>query len=160
MISQRARYAFKALFRLARAGVGESMQIKDICEADQIPRPFLEQILLELKRSGFLGSRRGKEGGYFLLRDPAQITIASVLRLLDGPFAPLPCLSKTAYRRCDDCANESTCDLKRVFAEVYGKMLNVFESQTLASAMRAGDVTVPPARGVQRKQPVPAGSAS
>jgi Rrf2 family protein len=139
MISQRARYAFKALFRLARAGVGESMQIKDICEADQIPRPFLEQILLELKRSGFLGSRRGKEGGYFLLRDPSQITIAAVLRLLDGPFAPLPCLSKTAYRRCDDCADEASCDLRRVFAEVYGKMLNVLEAQTLASALKESD---------------------
>ncbi|MBL8894813.1 MAG: Rrf2 family transcriptional regulator [Rhizobiales bacterium] len=139
MISQRARYAFKALFRLARAGVGESVQIKDICEADQIPRPFLEQILLELKRSGFLGSRRGKEGGYFLLRDPSQITVASVLRLLDGPFAPLPCLSKTAYRRCDDCADEASCDLRRVFGEVYGKMLNVFETQTLASALKESD---------------------
>lgn len=140
MISQRARYAFKALFRLARAGVGESVQIKDICEADQIPRPFLEQILLELKRSGFLGSRRGKEGGYFLLRDPSQISIASVLRLLDGPFAPLPCLSKTAYQRCDDCADEASCDLRRVFAEVYGKMLNVLESQTLASALKTAEV--------------------
>lgn len=139
MISQRARYAFKALFRLARAGVGESVQIKDISEADQIPRPFLEQILLELKRSGFLGSRRGKEGGYFLLRDPSQITVASVLRLLDGPFAPLPCLSKTAYRRCDDCADEAACDLRRVFGEVYGKMLNVFETQTLASALKDND---------------------
>jgi Rrf2 family protein len=139
MISQRARYAFKALFRLARAGVGESVQIKDICEADQIPRPFLEQILLELKRSGFLGSRRGKEGGYFLLRDPSQITVASVLRLLDGPFAPLPCLSKTAYRRCDDCADEAACDLRRVFGEVYGKMLDVFETQTLASALKESD---------------------
>jgi Rrf2 family protein len=139
MISQRARYAFKALFRLARAGVGESMQIKDICEADQIPRPFLEQILLELKRSGFLGSRRGKEGGYFLLREPSQITLASVLRLLDGPFAPLPCLSKTAYRRCNDCADEATCDLRRVFSEMYGKMLNVLETQTLASALKESE---------------------
>jgi Rrf2 family protein len=139
MISQRARYAFKALFRLARAGVGESVQIKDICEADQIPRPFLEQILLELKRSGFLGSRRGKEGGYFLLRDPSQITIAAVLRLLDGPFAPLPCLSKTAYRRCNDCADETTCDLRRVFADMYNKMLNVLETQTLASALKESD---------------------
>jgi Rrf2 family protein len=139
MISQRARYAFKALFRLARAGVGESMQIKDICEADQIPRPFLEQILLELKRSGFLGSRRGKEGGYFLLREPSQITLAAVLRLLDGPFAPLPCLSKTAYRRCNDCVDESTCDLRRVFAEMYNKMLNVLETQTLASALNESE---------------------
>ena len=153
MISQRARYAFKALFRLARAGVGESVQIRDICEADKIPRPFLEQILLELKRSGFLGSRRGKEGGYFLLRDPSQITVASVLRLLDGPFAPLPCLSKTAYRRCDDCVDESTCDLRRVFAEVYGKMLNVFESQTLASALKESDWK-PGSRGSSAKRAV------
>jgi len=151
MISQRARYAFKALFRLARAGVGESVQIKDICEADQIPRPFLEQILLELKRSGFLGSRRGKEGGYFLLRDPSQITLASVLRLLDGPFAPLPCLSKTAYRRCNDCADEGACDLRRVFSDMYSKMLNVLETQTLASALRDTDKTARPTRSGTRK---------
>jgi Rrf2 family protein len=154
MISQRARYAFKALFRLARAGVGESVQIKEICEADRIPRPFLEQILLELKRSGFLGSRRGKEGGYFLLRDPSQITLASVLRLLDGPFAPLPCLSKTAYRRCNDCVDEGACDLRRVFSEMYSKMLNVLETQTLASALRETEKIGRTTRSGARKVPL------
>jgi len=159
MISQRARYAFKALFRLARAGVGESVQIKEICEADQIPRPFLEQILLELKRSGFLGSRRGKEGGYFLLREPSQITLASVLRLLDGPFAPLPCLSKTAYRRCNDCADEATCDLRRVFSEMYGKMLNVLETKTLDSALRDGERSAGSGRAAAGKVTVTAAGA-
>jgi Rrf2 family protein len=135
LISQRARYAFKAMFRLARAGVGSSVQIREICEADDIPRPFLEQILLDLKRAGLLGSRRGKEGGYFLLKEPSQITMAAILRLLDGPFAPLTCLSRTAYRRCEDCADETRCDLRRVFGEMHGKMLDLLERTTLADAV-------------------------
>lgn len=134
MMSQRARYAFKALFRLAQAGTGRSVQIRDISRAERIPQAFLEQILLELKRAGLVGSRRGKDGGYFLLKEPKDVSLALVLRLLDGPFAPLPCLSKTAYRRCADCRDEERCGLRRVFAELYEGMLEVLESRTLADA--------------------------
>src|SRR5579883_1781735 len=103
MISQRARYAFKALTALSRVPVGTSLQIKDIAAREGIPRSFLEHILLELKRDGMVGSRRGKEGGYFLLKQPAEIMLGDVLRLIDGSLAPLPCLSGDAQRRCDDC---------------------------------------------------------
>src|SRR5690606_38093418 len=100
MISQRAKYALRALSMLARAEPGMPIQIPDISEQQRIPKKFLEQILLELKRAGLVDSRRGKQGGYLLHRPATEITYGEVLRLIDGPVAPLPCLSHTAYRRC------------------------------------------------------------
>jgi hypothetical protein len=81
--------------------------ISEISREQAIPKKFLEQILLELKRAGIVMSRRGRLGGYVLLRAPEQVTFGEVLRLIDGPIAPLPCLSKIAYRRCVDCADEA-----------------------------------------------------
>ena len=101
MISQKAKYALRALVALARAG-NKSLVTSDIAEREQIPRKFLEQILLELKRDGIVQSRRGKSGGYALLRPADTITFGQVLRLIDGPLAPVPCLSRVAYRRCKD----------------------------------------------------------
>jgi Rrf2 family protein len=100
MISQRARYALRAIVALSRTD--HSMRIGDIAEMQRIPRKFLEQILLGLKRDGIVVSRRGKLGCYELLLRPDQITFGRILRLIDGPIAPLACLSKTAYRRCKD----------------------------------------------------------
>ena len=114
MISQKAKYALRALVALARSETG-SMMIGQIAAQQKIPRKFLEQILLELKRDGLLASRRGKFGGYGLLKPAEQITFGHVLRLIDGPLAPLPCLSRIAYRRCSDCADEDGCEIRRVF---------------------------------------------
>ena len=124
MISQRARYAFKALIVLARAG-SAGMQIRDIAEKEQIPRKFLEQILLSLKAGGLITSRRGREGGYALLKSAEPISLGSVLRMIDGPIAPLPCLSRTAYRKCDDCPSEELCAVRAGFAEAYDASLRV-----------------------------------
>ena len=100
MISQKAKYALRALIALARARDG-SMGIGQIAAQQKIPRKFLELILLDLKRDGIVASRRGKLGGYEL-REPAEsITFGRVLRLIDGPIALLPCISKIAYRRCN-----------------------------------------------------------
>ena len=101
MISQRARYAFKAVVALARAKPGEGLQIRQLCEQEKLPRKFLEQILLTLKAAGYISSRRGRDGGYELLKPADRIFIGPMLRSVDGPIAPLPCLSRTAYRRCD-----------------------------------------------------------
>ena len=90
MISQKAKYALRALVSLARVGRGESMMIGEISRQQAIPKKFLEQILLELKRAGFVDSRRGRAGGYVLLKSPEQIMYGEVLRLIDGPIAPLP----------------------------------------------------------------------
>jgi Rrf2 family protein len=107
MISQKAKYALRALVALARAA-NESLVTSDLAERERIPRKFLEQILLELKRDGIVQSRRGKAGGYALLKPADTITFGHVLRLIDGPLAPVPCLSRVAYRRCKDCLNEET----------------------------------------------------
>jgi Rrf2 family protein len=139
LISQRSRYALKALIRLARAGQGSSLRTREIAAAEGIPHPFLEQIMVDLKRARFVASRRGKEGGYQLEADPRELTLATVLRQIDGPVAPLPCLSKTAYRRCEDCVHEGSCALRHIFAETHAAMLAVLERRTLADAIAMAD---------------------
>jgi Rrf2 family protein len=135
MISQKAKYALRALIVLTKARPGEATAISDIAATQKIPKKFLEQILLDLKRHGILTSRRGKEGGYLILRQPQEVTFGEVLRLIDGPLAPLPCLSKIAYRRCADCANEDNCEIRKVFAGVAAATREVLDSATLAGAV-------------------------
>lgn len=139
MMSQRARYAFKALLALSRIPVGESLQIKAVAEQENIPRSFLEHIMLDLKRHQLVGSRRGKDGGYFLLRAPSEITLGMVLRLIDGAIAPLPCLSKYAHKHCDDCHDETACALRGAFGEVYRATLSVIDRFSLAEAVERGE---------------------
>jgi Rrf2 family protein len=137
MISQKAKYAFKALFRLAEIPSGRSASIEAIATAEAIPRRFLEHILLELKRERIVVSHRGPRGGYALVTPPGELTIGRILRLVDGPLAPLPCLSRTAYRRCPDCRDEPACAVRHLFAEAYAAQLARFDSTTLADALRA-----------------------
>src|SRR5690606_38336551 len=99
-------------------------------------RKFLEHILLDLKRAGVVASRRGRAGGYILIKRPEDLTIGNVLRAIDGPIAPLPCISRTAYRRCADCADEKTCIVRRLFADAYTAQLLLLDGTTLAEALR------------------------
>ncbi len=122
---------------IALAGT-DNMMIADIAAEQRIPRKFLEQILLDLKRHGIVASRRGRLGGYGLLRSADHITFGRVLRIIDGPIAPLPCLSKIAYRRCPDCKNEATCEIRRVFAKVTESARDVLDRTSIAEAI-AGD---------------------
>lgn len=138
MISQKAKYAFKALVVLARAGIGTSLQTEEIARKAAVPRKFLEQILLQLKSHGLIASRRGRAGGYALVMRPEMITVSQVLRIVDGPIAPLGCISRTAYRRCPDCSNEAECGVRRMFAETYSATLQMMEETTLADAFRSG----------------------
>jgi Rrf2 family protein len=140
MISQKAKYALRALIALARAD--NSMMIAEIAEQQSIPRKFLEQILLDLKHQGIVLSRRGRLGGYALLRPADQITFGQVLRLIDGPIAPLPCLSRIAYRRCSDCQTEKDCEIRRVFSAVADSARAVLDQTTIADAA-AGRMPVP-----------------
>jgi Rrf2 family protein len=135
VISQKAKYALRALVALARAG--DSMMIGEIAAAERIPRKFLEQILLELKHHGIVMSKRGKFGGYALLAPAGQITFGAVLRIIDGPIAPLPCLSRIAYRRCADCRNEEECEIRRVFARVAISARDVLDRTSIADALAA-----------------------
>lgn len=137
MISQKAKYALRALVLLARGG--GAMTTSEIAERQAIPRKFLEQILLEMKRDGILQSRRGKLGGYALLRPADEITFGRVLRLIDGPIAPLPCLSRIAYRRCEDCRDEGSCEIRRVFSRVAESARDVLDRTTVADALASAD---------------------
>ena len=110
MLSQKAKYALRALLMLARQPQGEMILVGDIAEEQNVPRKFLELILLELRKHGLLFSQRGRNGGYTLARPPAAITFGQVVRIMDGPIAPLPCASITGYRRCADCQDEKTCE--------------------------------------------------
>jgi Rrf2 family protein len=140
MISQKAKYALRALVSLARVTRGETRMIGEISREQAIPKKFLEQILLELKRAGIVMSRRGRLGGYVLLRPADKLTFGEVLRLIDGPIAPLPCLSKIAYRRCADCQDEATCEIRHVFAGVVNAQREVLDHTTFADAVKAGKV--------------------
>jgi Rrf2 family protein len=134
MISQKAKYALRALLALVEAPAGEPLMISEISRRKAIPKKFLEQILLELKRAGIVDSRRGRLGGYVLARPAGDITFGEVLRLIDGPIALLPCLSRIAYRRCSDCAEEASCEIRRVFARVATATREVLDTTTFADA--------------------------
>ena len=133
LISQKAKYALRALVALAREG--DSLMIGEIAARKNIPRKFLEQILLEMKRHGIVHSRRGKLGGYSLLMPADKITYGQVLRIIDGPIAPLPCLSRIAYRRCSDCQSEEACEIRRVFAKVAESAREVLDRTTIADSI-------------------------
>lgn len=135
MISQKAKYALRALVALARAGTASSLMVGEIARQQSIPKKFLEQILLDLKRGGLVASRRGKAGGYLLLRPAERITYGEVLRLIDGPIAPLPCLSKVAYRPCSDCRSESDCEIRHVFARVAEATRAVLDRTSIADSL-------------------------
>lgn len=133
MISQKTKYALKALMTLAdeRAQGRDALTIEDIAQKSGAPKRFLEHILLELRNHGYLGSRRGRSGGYVLIKEPKQISLGELLRQVDGPVAPLPCLSRRAYQRCEDCTDEATCRIRKVFGQVFWAYLLLIESLTL-----------------------------
>jgi Rrf2 family protein len=137
MLSQKGRYALHALFVLAERGGDEPMQIADIAQAARVPRKFLEQILVELKKRGIVRSQRGRSGGYLLGRAPKDISFADVIRVTDGPLALAPCVSVTAYHRCDDCLDEKTCAIRKVLLLARDATADILESRTLASALKA-----------------------
>jgi Rrf2 family protein len=139
MLSQRGRYALKALLHLASAGGVAPRQASAIATSENIPRKFLEAILTELVRAGIVQSVRGKYGGYRLARTPGDITFGEVIRITDGPLALLPCVSKQFYQRCEDCTDEATCALRRVMADVREQVSSVLDSRTLAEALRERD---------------------
>lgn len=140
MISQKAKYALRALVSLARLRGGQTMVISEISREQAIPKKFLEQILLELKRAGFVASTRGRMGGYMLLRPPEHIMYGEVLRLIDGPVAPLPCLSIIAYRKCEDCRTEESCEIRHVFSRVAVATREVLDSTSLLDSLAVNQV--------------------
>lgn len=131
MLSKRAKYGLRAMVFLAqRQGEGPTL-IRDIADTLRIPRKFLEAILLDLRNEGLLQSRKGKEGGYIMERAPDSITVGKVIRFLDGPIAAVPCVSQTAYSRCDDCPEERTCVIRSLMKEVRDATARILDDTTL-----------------------------
>lgn len=135
MLSQKAKYALRALLMLARSDGAGMIQVADIAQEESVPKKFLELILLDLKKQGLLHSQRGKGGGYCLAKPAEQITFGQVVRIVDGPLAPLPCASVTRYRRCADCPDERSCAIRRVMREVRDAMAAVLDHTSLADAL-------------------------
>jgi Rrf2 family protein len=141
----KTKYALKALAQLAQAPPGEPLLIADIAERDDIPKKFLEAILAELKQHGIVQSRKGRGGGYLLAKNADTITLASIVRIMDGPIAPVPCLSRTAYRRCEGCRDEATCGVRLALREAHAASISVMESTTLADMVRRQQLAQTPA---------------
>jgi Rrf2 family protein len=139
MLSQKAKYGIQALMYLGRKGQGIPVLIKEIAEKERLPRKFLEAILLELKGAGILRARPGKGGGYTLNREPRTVTLGRVIRLIDGPLAPIPCVSQTAYAPCRDCLDERTCAIRAVMKEVRDATAKILDDTTLADLLEQQD---------------------
>ncbi len=131
MISKRTKYGLKALSYLAKQEPGTPVLIKEIAETQNISHKFLESILLDLRKKGFLASKKGKGGGYYLLKPANEISIASVFRALEGPIAWLPCVSLNYYEKCEDCPDETACDLHRTMVQVRDNILSVVENKSI-----------------------------
>jgi Rrf2 family protein len=138
VLSQKCKYALQALLVLAREPSDDLLLVSDIAERENLPKKFLEAILLELNRNGLVRSRRGRGGGYALAKSPAEISFGQVVRIMDGPLAPLSCVSVNYYRRCEDCRDEKTCDIRRVMGRVRDAISDELDGTSLADALRAG----------------------
>jgi Rrf2 family protein len=130
MISKKTKYGLKALSFIARSDE-KLIPIGIIAKEEHIPHKFLESILLILRKSGFLGSKKGKGGGYYLLKDPSEIYMVDIMRILEGPIAPVACVSLNYYEKCDDCPDESKCSLNKLMIQVRDANLQVFRNTTL-----------------------------
>lgn len=132
MLSKKTKYGIKALTFIARRPDRKPVQIATIAKSENISQKFLESILLTLRKSGFLGSKKGKGGGYYLLKDPKDIKMAPIMRILEGPIAMLPCVSLNFYEKCSDCPDENLCAVHNLMIEVRDSTLNIFNNKSLA----------------------------
>lgn len=135
MISKKTKYALKALIYLAREYDRGPILIADLAVEERIPKKFLELILLALKNSGVLQSKKGKGGGYYLAHPPREISMGKVIRVLEGPLAPVPCVSETAYAQCEECADEWCCGIRLVMKDVRDAMAHILDNATLADVL-------------------------
>jgi Rrf2 family protein len=142
MLSKKAKYALNAMAVLAKEYGQGPILISEIARREGIPHKFLELILLELKNDGVLQSKKGKGGGYFLGRPPNQITMGHVIRVLDGPLAPIPCVSRTAYMRCHECRDERTCGIRIVMKDVRDAIAKILDSTTLDDMLKRVEAVV------------------
>ncbi|AWN55246.1 Rrf2 family transcriptional regulator [Methylobacterium sp. 17Sr1-1] len=136
MLTNKGKYGLKAMVHLAGLPPGARIGVAEIAEAHRIPKKFLDAILGDLRNAGFVHSKKGPGGGYALARPADEIRIGHVVRALDGPLAPLPCASRTAYRPCEDCADEAACPVRLAMLAVRNSIAGILDTLTLEQ-MRA-----------------------
>lgn len=135
MLSKKGKYALLACLNLARQESQKPILIADLAEQEGLPKKFLEIILLDLKNAGLLSSRKGKGGGYYLAKEPSKIMLGQIIRLMDGPLAPIHCVSHTAFRRCDDCKDEKLCGIRMVMKDVRDSIASILDTTSLADVL-------------------------
>ena len=146
-MTRKTKYGLKAMLELARAHGRGPVLIAELSEQEQLPRKFLEGILVELKHRGLVQSRKGPGGGYQLVRPPDQISVGEVIRALDGPLALVSCVSQTAYAPCEECVSERECAVRRLFQEVRDETARILDGTTLESAAKLAHE-----RGARRRE--------
>ncbi|TMA61495.1 MAG: Rrf2 family transcriptional regulator [Deltaproteobacteria bacterium] len=146
MMSKKCKYALKALIRLGKEYGGGNLLTDDIAISEHIPKKFLEQILLDLKHAGYVRSKQGSKGGYRLVQEPSQITLAEIHRLFDGAIALVPCVSQKFYEACDDCPDEKSCRLKKIFIDVREKTYALLSGVTIKTFLEGSPTLNIPAK--------------
>ena len=135
MLNKKTKYGLHALIHLAKRYSQGSVLITDLAKEEKIPKKFLEAILLDLKKSGLLHSKKGKGGGYALAKPPDQIHLGRVIRILEGPLAPVSCVSQSAYRKCEECRDEKICGIRLVMKDVRDAMANILDKTSLGDLL-------------------------
>ena len=148
MLTKKGKYGLKALVHLSKMPPGELAFVGDIAAKNNIPKKFLDAILGELRNAGFVQSRKGKEGGYRLAKLPSEIKIGHVVRVLDGPLAPISCASRSQYQRCEDC-DEATCQVRHMMMEVRHAVAELLDNRSLAAMRDAANDDI--ADGLRQK---------
>lgn len=135
MLSKKTKYGLKALAYLGTRKDNQPVQIAEIAEKENISQKFLESILLSLRKMGILGSKKGKGGGYYLIKNPDEILMTDVMRILEGPISMVPCVSLNFYEKCNDCPDEESCAVHRLMLKVRDANLAVYRHNTLADLL-------------------------
>ena len=132
MLSKKTKYGLKALAYIARQENNNPVQTATTSAEENISHKYLESILLSLRKAGFLGSKKGKGGGYYMLKAPSEVLMTDVIRVLEGPIAMLACVSLNFYEKCDDCPDENACSVHKLMIQVRDNTLQVLRNNTLA----------------------------
>ncbi len=138
MLTAKGKYGLKALVHLASLAPGQSTQSQEIAEANNVPKKFLDAILGDLRNAGLVYSKKGPGGGYMLARAPSDIKVGYIIRVLDGPLAPIACASRTAYQPCDDCDDIKSCSVRITMTRARDAMAEVLDKTTVADMLAMG----------------------
>jgi Rrf2 family protein len=138
MLSKKCQYALHALIYIVEHEASDRLTIQEIADKKNIPKKFLEGILVDLKNAGIVGSKKGKFGGYYMMKKPENVTVLEVIRLIDGAVAMLPCVSLNFYESCGRCDDEATCRVNKLFSAVRDETLKILSGNTLADLQKIG----------------------